>query len=550
MKKLKKILSVVLTLAMVLGMSVTTWAAENPDGVVGTRDDKGDIVVHGIEEANLSNTQAVKAYPIVTAKYDSNGNFEGYENPYEITLEGPSKTELDEISIDDLSGIDLSYDAESQTYKVENQPVGMYLIVVPSNDSTTYSKAVASIFYSNDEGKNVLNSADLTMTTKVTSPDLWVKKNVDVNVDKTVKPSSDATGTPGNTANIGDTLYYEVTIDSIPNYNGKYPKLKVTDVLSAGLTYGDDLKVYIGDSTTPLIADKYIAKYDEATRTLTVNFVEEKTTADGTTYTYLLGADEVGKSAVIKYTAVLNDSAALNGKDNGNTVTLEYTRDSSVENDGDSSTDKTHTYTFDIDGQTSGSITEKIINKVGQVTSTTTKPLDGATFTLYQNKTGLDSKNYDTNDAFKKAITDIESNVYTNDTFKGTTTTANDGQMKITGLAAGTYYLKETAAPEEYSLNTHVFEIEIVAVPDAGTGLLSAWSIEIDGTPTATFSVNNTADTVQRTDTNPGIDIQNTKLSSLPSTGGIGTTIFTIGGCAIMILAAGLYFASRRKSAK
>ena len=122
--------------------------------------------------------------------------------------------------------------------------------------------------------------------------------------------------------------------------------------------------------------------------------------------------------------------------------------------------------------------------------------------------------------------------------------------MKITGLAAGTYYLKETAAPEEYSLNTHVFEIEIVAVPDAGTGLLSAWSIKIDGTPTATFSVNNTADTVQRTDTKPGIDIQNTKLSSLPSTGGIGTTIFTIGGCAIMILAAGLYFASRRKSAK
>ena len=44
--------------------------------------------------------------------------------------------------------------------------------------------------------------------------------------------------------------------------------------------------------------------------------------------------------------------------------------------------------------------------------------------------------------------------------------------------------------------------------------------------------------------------IPNTKLSSLPSTGGIGTTIFTIGGCAIMILAAALYFASRRKTAK
>ena len=45
-------------------------------------------------------------------------------------------------------------------------------------------------------------------------------------------------------------------------------------------------------------------------------------------------------------------------------------------------------------------------------------------------------------------------------------------------------------------------------------------------------------------------EIKNTKLSSLPSTGGIGTTIFTIGGCLIMIVAAGLFFATRKKSAK
>ena len=44
--------------------------------------------------------------------------------------------------------------------------------------------------------------------------------------------------------------------------------------------------------------------------------------------------------------------------------------------------------------------------------------------------------------------------------------------------------------------------------------------------------------------------MKDTKLSSLPSTGGIGTTFFTLGGCAIMILAAGLYFALRRKTEK
>ena len=41
--------------------------------------------------------------------------------------------------------------------------------------------------------------------------------------------------------------------------------------------------------------------------------------------------------------------------------------------------------------------------------------------------------------------------------------------------------------------------------------------------------------------------IPNTKLSTLPGTGGIGTTIFTIGGCAIMIAAAALFFAGRRR---
>ena len=46
------------------------------------------------------------------------------------------------------------------------------------------------------------------------------------------------------------------------------------------------------------------------------------------------------------------------------------------------------------------------------------------------------------------------------------------------------------------------------------------------------------------------VDVIDTKLSALPSTGGIGTTIFTIAGVAIMVLAAGLFFVSRRKNAR
>ena len=44
-----------------------------------------------------------------------------------------------------------------------------------------------------------------------------------------------------------------------------------------------------------------------------------------------------------------------------------------------------------------------------------------------------------------------------------------------------------------------------------------------------------------------GDKIPNTHLTKLPGTGGIGTTVFTVGGCMIMIAAAGFYFASRKK---
>ena len=65
------------------------------------------------------------------------------------------------------------------------------------------------------------------------------------------------------------------------------------------------------------------------------------------------------------------------------------------------------------------------------------------------------------------------------------------------------------------------------------------------------YSVNNNIPNVTLEEgehQNRTIQVKDSKLSALPSTGGIGTTIFTIGGCAIMIVAAGLFFASRKKS--
>ncbi len=559
MKKFKKILALALSMAMVLGMSVTSFAAPEK----GKKTDTGNIVVHGIEEKNLTN---VMAYPIMPAKYDKNDNFVGYDTTIISDPENITEAQLNAIDVTNLGdGFALEYNETDQTYTAVGKPVGMYLIVVPDSNSTTYSKAVASIYYTNTGSDYVINGADLTLNTKVTQTEPWIKKNVDVDVEKKVE------GVPGNTANVGDVLNYEVIIPVVPTYNGPHPVLKITDVLSKGLTYQNDAKIYsrvtdkdTGSVTdTEILADKLTSIVKVASVTtpkegtqLTVDFVETTGTGDDAVSTYLLSG-QAGGTVVVKYSAKLNADAQRNGLDNGNSVDLEYTKDSSVKTDdpeGNPKTEtETHTYTFDIDGTVDGSITKSIITKYGEeVIGNEKQPLAGAVFTLYK---GLDRNASETDKEYLERIL-VESNIYKNyDSEDGTetpvvVTTNAAGKVKISGLAAGTYYLKETSAPTGYTVNDHAFKIVITATPDEKTGKLAEWSIKIDDKDVAAFSVTNDTVAVKADTKVEGVEIQNTKISSLPSTGGIGTTIFTIGGCAIMILAAALYFASRRKTAK
>ena len=96
----------------------------------------------------------------------------------------------------------------------------------------------------------------------------------------------------------------------------------------------------------------------------------------------------------------------------------------------------------------------------------------------------------------------------------------------MNGLAPDTdYEFKETKAPEGYSINE--------------TNATVTWS-DTDITEDDISDENASAITGDAS-------MKDTKLASLPGTGGIGTTIFTIGGVVIMISAAGLYFATRKK---
>lgn len=88
------------------------------------------------------------------------------------------------------------------------------------------------------------------------------------------------------------------------------------------------------------------------------------------------------------------------------------------------------------------------------------------------------------------------------------------------------YKFVEIQAPDGYSINEANSTITWADMTDTNNDKIPD-NLDVELTGNATMA--------------------DTKLANLPGTGGIGTTIFTIGGCAIMIAAAGLYFASRRK---
>ena len=93
-----------------------------------------------------------------------------------------------------------------------------------------------------------------------------------------------------------------------------------------------------------------------------------------------------------------------------------------------------------------------------------------------------------------------------------------NGYIDVEGLDVGSYHFEETKAPEGYSIN-------------------------VDG---ASATIKESKDKNVTVPTS----LKDTKLSALPSTGGMGTYLFTIIGVVVMAGAAGAFFISRRKGSE
>ncbi|NMM96865.1 Gram-positive pilin backbone subunit 2, Cna-B-like domain-containing protein [Bifidobacterium sp. DSM 109960] len=391
---------------------------------------------------------------------------------------------------------------------------GYYLIVDSTADGqTVYNPAVLAI------------TSDITISDKTDVPSL-VKK-----VQENKKNIADKTYGDGFNDvadyNIGDEVPFHL-IGSVPDMS-QYETYKYTfsDTLGNGFDAPTSVKVYLSNDQ----------KLDDSDSDITSSFTISNPLANSFTVSTndLKTVPGVNASAhnqyvIVSYTAKLNASAEIGLPGNENEAFLSYSNKPDQSGTGDNNTndtphDKVIVFTYGLNG--------------AKVDSTNTdKKLSGAEFKL-QNAAGK----WVTFDANKKVTGWADSQE------AGSTLTSDEnGNFGVTGLDDGEYTLVETKAPEGYNLPAKGFSIKLTAKTANGQD----WN----GIPkTALTDIAVTVDgdegTGDITSGTGSIVIKNVPGSSLPSTGGMGTTILYAAGAAIVLVAAfGIAFAVRRRNAR
>ena len=456
MKKFKKLFSVLLTMAMVLGMSMTTFAA--PEATASIKVDK----------LTENDNTTLKLYQVV--------KFNDADSRWEVTDWVEKALEKDATLVDlttkpatiNYAGL-LKYlptaplkegkNVNTTSYDFTNLEVGAYLITA-GGDTTSYTVMGAGT-YDYDSESNLIKPVSKKISAK----------GEKYTVVKTLKNANQSFVIKGEAV--------EFSIDTVfPSYadDNTNRTFRITDTPTGMKVTG--VRVLVGGTPVAEGTDYTVSGLNVKDGAVTVTFTEA-----------FIGNNNAHatKTVTVEVTAVVTSD------------------DGSYSNKASSNYDSTPS---EVVGK-SGSI--EIAKTTDEEKEEDRKPLTGAKFSV--SKDGKDLQFVE--------LKEGEYTLYTEDTdipagkeAVSEVTVGSNGKVLLKGLGAGTYEITETLAPEGYSINDNIPDATIVA---------------------------------GRTE-NVTVSVPDSKLSALPSTGGIGTTIFTIAGCVIMIAAAGLFFASRKKS--
>lgn len=504
MSKVKRILSVIMAMVMVLAMSVPTFAAEKSATITVTGLDKDATVTYKqIIEPDVTTVTGWKFTDATDAKAftgkDDEVTAEEQQNIIWKLLKMKSGSTKMTNEPDNVEAYSAQEFATAIAKIVTNTPVvdennqpkkagatgeiswnvdnaGVYVVNAKSDYKVgdkakyTYSTMAGYVSFDNYDTATGLpkDLVDAGITAKSSFIDITKENNES---DKVVE--------------VGKVVEYTVNT-KIPYANDADPitEFKVTDKITGA--------EYVTNTDGKLELDVTIGTEN---KTVAVEVKDHSFTLDLSSY--LKNNAHANQSVVIKYSAKVTGTVVNNG-----------VKWNDGRNESETATDTLYT----------GTVT---LTKTGENNA----KLENAEFVLVR-KAKDESLTYA---VVSKTENKAEYTVtgWVEEQKKATIMkTDNKGNIVVKGLDDSTtemtYEFKETKAPEGYSINA--------------TNANVKWDTEGEGKVPATR-----AGAASMTDT---------KLNTLPSTGGIGTTIFTIGGCAIMIVAAGLFFATRRKTQK
>lgn len=498
MKNITRVLALLLALILVLGLVVTGFADDG--GATGTG--------YTITVNNAVGGQSYKLYKILDLSvsedrdafsYTVNSNWEDFfKSASEGTAAGAGLTYVD---INDQGYV---------TWKTTKASEAEYAAFARAAEEFAKTKALTAVSENSPSAGNstqtiTFNVAEpgyylitSTLGTKAivdttpTNPNATVQeKNQAPSNEKLVK--EDSTGNFGkvNDADIGDTIEFQSTITvqaGAENY-------VFHDKMSNGLTLKPET-ISVKKGTADVEKANYTVK--------TANSTDNDTkTNDGCTFEIKFNqafCDNLAAndSIVITYSATLNESATIGSEGNENESHVSYGENNSVT---PGSVTKTYTWSFNVE-------------KHAQTEDG--KALANAEFVLLNSdKTEVAVF---TNWLFSSWATTTEQNSTWADNNK--LKTGDDGKFEVKGLDAGTYYLKEIQAPAGYNKLKDPKEVKIEPTQDNITNTITL-------TPVTVKVVNQTG-------------------TEMPSTGGIGTTVFYVVGGILAVGAAVLLVTKKR----
>lgn len=499
MKKMKKLLSLVLSIAIVVAMGVTVFS------------DSSNTYSVSIKESKPGHTYS--AYQIFSGKLENQTLSDvAWGAGVDATTSVEGKTLIQAINA--IDGFANCTDAKSVAKALEGKSsdvvdqfakvVDKYLAAAagtattPADGKYTISGLSAGYYFVKDTADISGNDAQTKFIVEVLGNKAVDPKSSVPTVEKKVKEKNDTTNTETGWQDaadydIGDNVPFQLT-GTMPSTLADYDTYSYTftDTLSVGLERNNDVEIYLvnGDARKKVTSSFTISKVANNKFTVSCDNVKG---IEGVT---------VNSKFVVEYTAKLTENAVIGSAGNPNRVDLTFSNNPNGEGTGKTPEDKVIVFTYKI-----------VANKVGEDGST---PLEGAGFTLYKIVNGQEVK--------------------VGNEITGVTT------FEFKGTDAGEYVLKETTVPAEYN-KAEDLHFTVNATYDTNSADPKLTDLSVTGNNTFNTSITGENDGSATT------TIVNKRGSVLPSTGGIGTTIFyVIGG--ILMVGAGVILVSRRRRSK